>query len=634
MLRHGRIRGELDLAVRTSTDELKSGVTRRKSTAVVTKERLVLKTAGSLYHANLLSYGAAVGLGLTQQRLSSSDRTNQNEASLNDYDVTVNILKKKPYPIRLYTSKFEDVTARQFLGFLKTETERNGANVSLRSKDWPMRFAYSSGKSRQGALAGTADDFFDRDDEQFNYAAEHYFSRLSHLSFDFDRNITEQRTLGGSSTVKNDNYTLLHDLIFGNDEQHRLDSFFSFFRQTEPAKLDNLRWNENLLLRHSPTFKTDYEFNFADRKRESLGGQVTSQGRTVGGEAGFEHKLYESLVTTGKLLGSQSEFGGGSESVVKGGNVAFSYTKENPWGRLNSVYSVGVTQLDQSGGTRTGMVVDEPHVAASLMPVELERVNIDISSIQVKDGNGLFFQEGEDYVITEINGRVRLDIITVGGVIPPNFTEGQEFFVDYVFFVESKREEDAVRQNFTIRQRLENGLSVYYAHRRQDEEVSSTPTDITPDEFRMNRFGADYVKGGLSLSASYSETETTAIPSTARRLNGRYNWRLSPDSRAAIRATLQSLDFGEPDKRDIELFGLGAEIYCKLTNRLDMSSSIDYRDEDDSRFGITEGFQLKSELKYNYRQLRVTAGAAFSQFSRRENESEGMSFYIRLRRFF
>jgi hypothetical protein len=634
LLRHGRIRGELELVARTHTDEHKTSLGRRKSKTEVYRENLRLKTTGDLYHQNLLAFSAALGVGLSQQRFSSDVASTSASSSLDEYDLSAEVLKKKPYPVRLYTSKTEYLTPRQFLGFLKTEIERSGLAASLRSKDWPMRFSYSTGKSRQSALASVADDFFDRDDEQYSYSLEHYFSRLSHMSFDLERNKVTQELQGSSSVVKDDNYSLLHDLIFGDDEQHRLDSFLSVYDQTEPTELTNVRWTENLRLQHSSTFRTKYGFHFTDRQRKSRTGQVTSSTEAIGGRAGFEHRLFESLVTTARVLDSRSRFAAGAESVVQGASLAFGYRKKNPWGRLSSGYSVGAVQLDQSGGRSRGGVVDERHIATELVPVELERVNVDSSSIVVKDSNGLFFQEGEDYRITEPDGRVMLEIITVGGIIPPNFTVGQEFFVDYEFFIEPKREEKTVSQNFNIRQRFSNGLSVFYAHRRRDEEVSSTMTNITADEFRINRFGAGYEKGAFSLRADYSKTESTAIPSTSKRLDGRYSWRLDAGSRASIQATAQELNFGQPDDRDITLFNFAGEVLHKLTNRYSVFAIIDYRDEDDTRFGITKGFQLRSELRYNYRQLRLTTGAAFNQFSRRDDENESVSFYIRLKRFF
>jgi hypothetical protein len=379
---------------------------------------------------------------------------------------------------------------------------------------------------------------------------------------------------------------------------------------------------------YSYNFLTNYRLRYADYQRDTIGNTETR------GQVGFEHRLYESLVTTGNIFMAKTDLEAQGDLTQHGGTLALNYRKLNRWGTLFSTYSVNLTKSDQSGGTGTGVVIGESHTATELIPVELDRVNIDVSTIRVKNNVGLLYQEGEDYTITENNGRVWLNIITVGGAIPPNFTEGQEFFVDYNFYIEPERQEDTLRQNFTVRERFENDFSVYYAHRRQDEEVSSTVTEITPDEYTVNTIGADYAHKGLYLQAEYSDEESTQIPSTSKKLHGRYSWPINQDTTTSVRILNQWVDFGQPDARDVVLFKTGAEIFSRLTDKYDISARVDYRDEDDTRFGTTRGFQMNSELRYNYRQLNVIAGIEYNTLNRRDDEINGSFLYIRLKRLF
>jgi hypothetical protein len=94
------------------------------------------------------------------------------------------------------------------------------------------------------------------------------------------------------------------------------------------------------------------------------------------------------------------------------------------------------------------------------------------------------------------------------------------------------------------------------------------------------------------------------------------------------------LDFGEPDARDVVLFKTGAEVFSRLTDKYGVSARADYRDEDDTRFGATRGFQFNSELQYNVRQLSVVTGVEFNTLSRRSDEIDGSFLYFRLKRFF
>jgi hypothetical protein len=182
-------------------------------------------------------------------------------------------------------------------------------------------------------------------------------------------------------------------------------------------------------------------------------------------------------------------------------------------------------------------VIDESHIFIDPLPITLDRVNIDTSSIVVTDNTGAdTYTLGDDYTISEINGRIQLNMTTFGSVLP-NVSNNQEIYVDYNFFIEPEREEDTTRHNFTIKERFNNGLSLYYAHRRQDEDVSSSLTEISPDEFTVNTVGADYINKGLFLQAEYSDEDSTQIPSTSKMLQGRYSWPVNKDTRASLRVS-------------------------------------------------------------------------------------------------
>lgn len=628
LLRHDRIQGEVELVAERRTDEQGTSGNKRESETNVFEERLRLKTEGDIYHPDFLFYNAVVGMGLAQQRIWMDGESDRHAESLNDYSVFAQLLRGKSYPTTFYATKSVELISRQFLGALRTERENRGATLSLRSEDWPMTFQYTTSKSDQDELTSPATDFFARDDQRFRYSATHNFGDLSHISFDFDRTEVSQRSPGALIETDTNRYTMLHDLIFGSDEQHRLDSFINYVDQSGSFDFENLQAEERLKLQHLSSFLTNYKLRFADYKRETVGN------KEIRGEAGFEHRLYESLVTTANVFTSETDLETQGDLTQHGGMVALNYRKNNPWGILLGTYTASLTQSDQSGGTGTGVVINETHTATELVPVELDRVNIDVSTIRVKDSVGLLYQESEDYTITEKNGRVWLNIITVGGAVPPNFTEGQEFFVDYNFFIEPERQEDTLRQSLTVRERFDNGFSVYYAHRRQDEDVSSTVTAITPDEFTVNTVGTDYTNKGLFLQAEYSDENSTQIPSASKKLQGRYSWPLNPDTSASVRVLNHWLDFGEPDARDVVLFKTGAEVFSRLTDKYGVSARTDYRDEDDTRFGTTRGFQFNSELQYNVRQLSIVTGVEFNTLSRRSDEIDGSFLYFRLKRFF
>jgi len=628
LVKNEPVRGELELVAERRTDEQGTSGDRRKSTTEVFEERVRLETQGDVYHPEFLFYTAAVGIGLAQQKIDSDDESGRSSETLDEYNLFAQLLRGKIYPTTFNANKSEELIARQFLGALRTERENRGITFSLRPEEWPMTFQYTESEIGQDGLTSLARDFFAREDERFRYSVAHDFSRRSHLSFDFDRTKVLQRSVGATILTDTDRYNMLHNLIFGSDEQHRLDSFFNYTDQSGSFDFENLQSQERLRLQHTENFLTNYELRFTDSDRNTV------RNKEIRGQGGFEHRLYESLVTTGNVFTSTTDLDAQGDLDQQGGLLSFNYHKKNPWGTLYSAYSVSLTQSEQSGGTGTGVAIDESHIFTDPLPVTLNRVNVDTSTIVVTDSTGLsIYTEGDDYTITEINGRVQLNVTTLG-VAPPNVTDGQELLVDYNFFIEPKREEDTTRQTFTVRERFKNGISVYYAHRRQDEDVSSTLTEITPDEFTINTVGADYLHKGLSLLAEYSDEDSTQIPSTSRKLQGRYSWSLSPATTASVRVMNHWIDFGQPDERDVVLFKTGGELYSRLTEECGLSTRADYRDEDDTRFGVTRGFQIDSELQYTFRQMSVTTGVELNLLNRRRDKIDGSYLYFKLKRFF
>jgi len=607
----------LEFVAENRTDEQGISDNKRKSETTVFEERVRLKTEGDIYHPDLLFYNAVLGFGLAQQSLDSDEESDRHSESLNDYSVFAQLLRGKSYPTSFYASKSEELIPRQFLG--------------LRSRDWPMTFQYTASETSQDGLSSLERDFFERDDERFRYSVNHDFGESSHLNIDIDRTSVSQRSVGALIETDTDRYTILHDLIFGSDEENRLDSFFNYTDQSGTFNFENTQFDERLRLQHFENFLTNYGLRYTDSQRD------TDNSQEVRGQAGFEHRLYESLVTTANVFVSKTDFETATSFQTdgdlkqQGGTLSFNYRKNNPWGILLSTYTTSLTE--QSGSTG-GIVIDESHIVNDPLPVVLNRTNVDTSSIVVTDNTGMFtYTQGDDYTMQEINGQTQLNIV-IPGIVIPNISDGQEILVDYKVLIEPDRQEDTFRQSFTLRERFKNGLSVYYAHRRQEEDVSSEIIEITPDEYTVNTVGTDYTKKGLFLQAEYSKEDSTQVPSKSKKLQGRYSWPVNNDTNVSMRVMNHWLDFSEPDERDVELFKTGAEVFSRLTEEYSILARADYRDENDTRFGITRGFQFSSELKYNFRQLSVLAGVEFNVLDRRNDEIDSSLLYFQLKRLF
>jgi hypothetical protein len=628
LIRHDRIRGEIEGVVEHSTDKQESGSEKRESRTNVFEERLRLATTGDVYHPDFLNYNVMVGAGLAQENIESDEVSGWNTGELSEYQVSAQILRTKPYSGLVNASKTQDLIPRQFLSPLWVNQRSESAAVVLRSEFWPMMFQYSNSEINQEGLPHFAPDVFSRDEQQFRYSVDHDFSALSHMHFDFNHTEATQETVGAVVDTDTNAYNFLHDFLFGKDQQHRLDSLYSYVDQGGSFEYRELRLQERLRLQHTPNLLSRYDLQYDNLERDTVSNQQ------IRGQAGIEHHLFKSLVTNADAFVSETEFGLAEKLFQYGGIFGLNYSKTNPWGTLFSSYSASFTRSDLTGGAARGVVVGEAHTATDVVPIELDRTNIDIATIRVRTAGGLLYQPGDDYIVSQRNGRVFLTTFVVGGAIPPNFTRGQDFLVDYEFFVDPERQEDTFRQSFTIRERFKNGISTYYGLRMQRQDITSNVGAVMADEYLAQTVGIDYTNNGLFLVAEYSIEDSTVIPTISKRLEGRYRWMIGPATTASIGVGNQWLDFSEPDARQVQLFETNAEIFSRLTDNCSISGTVNYLNEQDTRFGTTKGFQIDSQLEYQYRQVTATVGAELNFLERRDDRIDSIFLYLRaLRRF-
>ncbi len=177
-------------------------------------------------------------------------------------------------------------------------------------------------------------------------------------------------------------------------------------------------------------------------------------------------------------------------------------------------------------------------------------------------------------------------------------------------------------------------MSLYYEYRSRDERLRSTDTDIIPDEFEINTFGTDYINKNFRLLAEYGRNKSTRIPWRSKRLEASYARGLNPDRNISVYASNSWIDYMGTVPYDITLLVLGAAASSKLTDNYSIFGNIDYRDEDDTRQGKTEGFQSAVELRYSLRQLSFRTGVEFNSLDRLGYETDNTFLYFRLKRTF
>ncbi|MCF7954793.1 MAG: hypothetical protein K9M75_03225 [Phycisphaerae bacterium] len=502
--------------------------------------------------------------------------------------------------------------------------------AAWKSEDWPMKFQYSTNAAKQDSLGKTANDFYTRDDERFTYSVEHKFTDSSHLRFEYEKSDVFQKSRVSEILTNSDRYSLMHDLTFGEEKQHRLDSYFSDIKQTGTFTYSNRRIQERLKLQHRDNFFTHYDLTMIDSQH------YLSDSREVRAAAGFEHQFYKSITTMFDVYTSDTTIQDQGNVQQKGAILSFDYNKKNRFGNFHASYVSNISDYSQTGDNTIRTVPSETHTIdpVSLVPtVILNERDININSITVTDETmTTVYLLNDDYSIIQLgNGRVQLvfDLTGTNGIV-----NGQKIVVSYTYNTSRMRDEETFRQYLTLKQIFKNGISLYYEYSRQDEQVNSSSSFAIPDEYVANTYGIEYAKGGLFLIGEYRKEESNLLPSETKRLESRYSWNLTDSTKAALRSSWRLIRYGNPDPRDITILRAGAELNTRINDRLSLAALLEYQDEKDTRFGNTKGLQFNGELKYLYRQTSVTTGLELNSLQRRKDQLDNLMIYCRLKRFF
>ena len=627
------IKGELSLGVQQSTDEVSYSGSRRKYEQLFMTEELNLQTKGDVFDRKLLGFALGVGIGLRQQEYDFGQGSEKLSGDFSQYNLLMNLLSDKAYPTSVSLGKSESLMERRFNSPLQVETTTEGLHTRLDIPGWPMSISWQNQEVKQDSSFGSGTGDYIRTSERFNYAVDHDFSERSRLSFRSDLNDIKSKSGDYSYETETASHRLRHDYSFGNDDQHSLDTMLTYTEREGRFKSEVFDWTENLLLRHSDDFSTFYNTYFVGSEFAGV------KGRTMSGSAGFMHSLYDNFRTNFSLNASKSESDFGSETTSYGGNIGFSYYRNNRWGRLRSRYSTSVISRETKAQTGTEAIVGESHTFTDPFPIELDRRNVVISSIVVTNNAGdeiysLDSGSGGDYTVREVGDRVELDINPLDGD-DPDIVNGQTLLVDYLVSVDGSWEEEYFRQSFFIEQAFKNGVSIFYNYDSHNSDINNDYGASTQDrEYESNRVGIQYNGKRITLRAEHTESETNVNSTESDVLSARVHWPLTPRTMVDGHISQAWLDTTGIQPRDTSLFRAGVGVKSRLTRYLKLRGEVDLRKEDSSDRGRTEGLEFDLGLEYHRRQLSIGTGWRTYYLDYYNREREGSMFYLRVVRRF
>ncbi|MCB9849865.1 MAG: hypothetical protein H6817_04095 [Phycisphaerales bacterium] len=611
----------------------KVGAGEIKSKETIFEENVQLETEGYLYHPNLVEFSAAGLFGLLQYKFEDeydgTKRRSNEDGDVLEFDLTADLLKKKPYPGTVFAHRHRALEARPFQSSLLTTTTNYGfvwqyidlkTPTSLQFTDTDVKLDPLGRDEETGRQKNTSLRF----ETAYNISEQNSFSLVyDHLSVS-----EEPYTLNYDS----DELELSHRLDFGEGHRNRLDSELDYFNQRGTFSVERFRWRELLRMEHAENLRSRYTFELIDRTQGTLAGVDPIGERSYRVAASLEHELYESLVSQFEVYAQTQQFDSGLDIDRYGAYVNFDYRKKNRWGVLLAGYRFGIQRENRSGGDQNIEVLDERHTFVDPEPVTLSNTFVEESTIFVTAENRTtVYRVGRDYTIRNVGDRVELDRVPTG-----NIADGELVLIDYVFFVGGSFDLDTLTQNFHLRQDFDCGISPYYRLRWQDQSVSPAgAAGARAEDVTSQTIGVEYrMNSSLRFMAEYQDYDSNITPYRATRIGGDLTHRFKTGATGRVRARWSNVTYDPPNSRKTEFFTVEGRYRHPITNDFTVEAAALYRTEDDSISGTNDGVDFDLTLEWLVRQTEVRLTFEYGEFETQFAQNDNSAVYLQIKRSF
>ena len=627
----------LELRYRMENDKIdQNNGTSSRFTENRLEEDLTLKTNAYIVHPNLVDMKLSGTIGPRQDWFDSNGQSGYGREMVYDYDVSATMLRKEDAPVTLYSRSSTGVVNRQFAPSFDNTVTTSGGIVDWNSKTLPTRVEVYHTDQSQNAIDGT--QAFSLSQNSANLHSEARPTSDQRLVLDYTFSDIQQTNKFSGTGAQTSNFDidtalLSHTADFGANKQNNLSSSVSFFDQSGDFPLEHLRWDERLLLRHSPSFETRYQYALDYQSSQLTGFGTVDQLQQVG-LAGFTHRLYRSLVTSGTL--GVREFKQSGESAGNGyfANVNTDYHKEVPLGRLNVTAGYAFDRQENPASGSITPVANQARTFVDPVPIIITGNNIIVSSIVVRDATGLIlYTAGADYTV-----QVFTDNVQITRVIGGRIANGQTVLISYNL---SPQPANTVTNNTiagSIRYDFErgplHGLGVYARYTNLDQSIESArPAAFVPNSLKDTTVGAEYRVWEIVTGAEEEWHHSDINPYDATRLFARFQHRLPQNTTMQLAANYSMFHYTQ-EHNEINMLTVTGTAGHSFTNTLYGSVSATYLNQDDQNFGVTQGIEGTAEVRWTYRQTTVYAQVRQSFLNTEVQKSSFQSAYVGIRREF
>jgi hypothetical protein len=624
--------GELTLEYLKTTQDNKSPQVREKADEDLFTESLTLSTHGSIIHPNLIEFDASGTLDLRQRDFTATSTITGDLASRGDdvsgqFDLNATILRNQVTSYTLIAQRAETTVNRDFGPTLIQTTQTYAAGVDVKAKTFPMRAQIAHTETSLDDPAGLQG--FNSSQDSFVYGVQWNIAPNSHLSANYTYYNTDQKAdLGLPVKFETNELNLFHTYTFGENQKNALLSSLNYFNQSGDFATDRLRFEERLDLQHSDTFQTYYRYDFTQDSRDAFD-QTTHDL-----EAGFRHQLYKSLFTTGSLGYTFQDVSGVEKTNELYARLEFDYTKKVPLGTLglNLSLNYDYRTSDSQGGTL--QFINQPFAFSEPLGIEIVQQNINPNSIVVKDASGSrVYIPGIDYIVVSAPDRTEIRRV-IGGAIPPSANVLVDYNVASLPSNDQSTYGYGLGGSYLFERGPLKGLLLYARYFSQDQSISAEQADqFIPESIRDTVVGARYRRGPFTVGAEQQWHASELAPFDSTRFDASYSQAVLRDAFITLSADYNILDYKDINDR-VEYLNLTASLDYQLGLHWHIIGTAAYRDQKDSLFGDTTGYEEQLQLVWQQRQTTVNFVVRNVNLESDTQDSNYQAFQIVIRRSF
>jgi hypothetical protein len=596
------------------------------------RETLGLNLAGDVFDPNLIDWRADLSLGLRQtdyhESVFGNKRGDYDNGFLSEYDVSIDILKAKPFSMNVYARRSDDRVSRQFLPALDEETTETGFSALALTGPVTTEFGFSF---REVDRTGNR---LDEDDEHLRQVKFYVDSKWKiadyhSLRFSYDH-VHDEYSYQGSTydfDTQRDDLRLEHELGFGTNKKHKLDTYLHFSTEKGDLARDELQLVPRLTLQHSDKFKTVYRYSFYRFDQDAI--RVKQHKFDV--EALYQPNKRWRISLDGYGLCERVD--SDVETCELGGGLDVAYTRPTSLGEFNANVAFAYDRSRTTGDAGKRVVRGESHVMGGVAPVFLTNRHVISSSIVVRnDTRTRIYVLGIDYLILPIGRYIQMQRIPTGRI-----ADGDVVYVDYRYEVPVQSVVDTYRSDLLVEHRFNLGLTPYYSLESRCQHVDAAPdTFLTRDNTHRHRLGLKYDRDRWSIGAEYEVFDDTVEPYDAWHLTGRASLiRAVPHNLdATMELSRYHFEGGEYDLPGKHVWWLDIDVTdrMQLNRFLSATAGTAYRWEDDSLDGTTHGVDARLGLEYRRGHLTVELTAEYDLLSLADSREDGVSVWLRVRR--